>query len=434
MDMPFVWIGWFGSNNSLKLFFLLLGCGGPLLEILAQAQIRESLAGETAAQALKESTQAQAQQYNLHYGPMDFQIGAGLRFGYTDNVFYSNKDRKDDFLVNPEVNLGGFVQVSERNALRFSLGLGYEYYAKNSVLNGNAPLVNPDSELVFNLFVGNFRIRLHEKFSYQETLFINTIPSRQDLFFNFNDVGRFSRWDNLAGFNVDWDLNRIILSAGYEHENFESTTASFDYLNRASEWLTASASFLIGDQAKVGLESEGSFHNFETETVMNDHWQAKAGPFVDVKLQEKVSFRTGGGYDTALYDAAGKNSDFETYYAYGRVRQETRFFAHALSAGHEHLLGDNANNLETTYIRYSISSPVVEHVDLGANAAVHFAREFGGAFKENFTYYVVGFRVGYQFHKYWRTEVGYEFMLKDSDLALRDFYRDRVTLGVTFTF
>jgi hypothetical protein len=426
--------GGVGASSALKPLSYLLICSGPLWAMPGKAQDRESLAGESAAQALRDSAQAQAEQYNMHYGPVGFQIGAGLHFGYTDNAFYSQTNRLDDFVINPELNLAAFMQVSEINTLKLSVGLGYEYYVKNSVLNQDAPMVNPDSELVFNIFAGNFRIGMHERFSYQETLFINTTPSGQDLLFNFNDVGIFSRWDNLAGFGVDWDLDKLILSASYDHENFVSTTASYNYLKRASELFTASASFLIGDQAKIGLESQAGLHNYESETVLNDHWQARVGPFADMKLPEKVSLRAGGGYDTAQYDAAGAGSDFETYYAYGRISQETRLFTHSLSAGHEHLLGDNANNLETTYVRYSINSPVFEHIDLGVNGSVHFDKEFGGPYLENFTYYVVGFRAGYQLHKYWRADLSYQFMLKNSDLPFRDFYRNRVILGVTFTF
>jgi hypothetical protein len=301
-------------------------------------------------------------------------------------------------------------------------------------LNGDAPLVNPDSELVFNLFVGDFRFRFHEKFSYQQTLFINTTPSGQDLLFNFNNVGTFTRWDNQAGVDGDWDLDRLILSVGYNHENFESSTAGFEYLNRASEWFTASASFLLGDQAKVGVESQAGLHNYDSEAVLNDHWQARVGPFVDFKLLEGIAFRGGGGYDTAQYDTAGEGSNYKTYYAYGRITQQTRLFTHSIDGGRETLLGENANNLEDTYARYSISSPVVAHMDLSAYGAVHFDTEYGGAFREEFTYYVGGCSVGYQIHKYWRTEAGYEYLSKSSDLPLRSFHRNRVTLGLRFTF
>jgi hypothetical protein len=229
-------------------------------------------------------------------------------------------------------------------------------------------------------------------------------------------------------------LDKLLLSAGYDHENFASSTAGFEYLDRGSEWFKASAAFLAGDQAKVGVESQAGLHHYDSETVLNNHWQARVGPFVEFKMPEGISLRTGGGYDTARYDSSGKSSEYKTYYAYGRITQETRLFTHSLSAGRESLLGENANNLEDTYVRYSISSPVVEHVELGANGAVHFDKEFGGAFRENFTYYVAGISLGYQIHKYWQMELGYEFLLKDSGLPLRDFARDMATFSVKFTF
>src|SRR5438034_823181 len=106
-----------------------------------------------------------------------------------------------------------------------------EEYLKNRALNSDAPLINPGSELAFNLFVGDVRIRLYDRFSYQESLFFNSFSGENTRFYNFNDVGTFSRLNNEAGFDVDWDLNKVVLSAGYNHENFISTTSSFDYLN-----------------------------------------------------------------------------------------------------------------------------------------------------------------------------------------------------------
>src|SRR5438034_11538229 len=70
---------------------------------VGQAQNRGSLAGEEAAQALKRSISAE--DYNLKYGPVRFQTEATLAAGYTDNVFYSEKNRRNDFLLNPEVDL-----------------------------------------------------------------------------------------------------------------------------------------------------------------------------------------------------------------------------------------------------------------------------------------------------------------------------------------
>ena len=262
----------------------------------------------------------------------------------------------------------------------------------------------------------------------KESLFFNSFSGENARFYNFNDVGTFSRLNNEAGFHVDWDLNEVALSVGYNHENFISTTSSFEYLNRESEWFSASAGFLLGDKARTGLEAQAGLHSYQRETILNDNWRVRVGPFTEVNLREKISLRAGGGFETARYAAtAPGNNDYESYYGYARIRQDTRLFSHSLAAGREHLLGDNANNLRTTYARYSISSPVLAHFDLEANLSVNSAEEFGGTFDEKFTYYGAGFRLGYEFHKYCRSDLRYEFRLKESDLASRDFHRNRVT-------
>jgi hypothetical protein len=410
-----------------------IGGVGMFAEAHGYGQPRDSLAGEAAAQALKRSIAAE--EYNLNWGPVRVQTQAGLRLGYTDNVFYSDRNRSEDFLVNPEIDLRASWPLTELNTLKLSLGLGYEWYLNNTLLNSDAPLVNPNSELAFNIFAGDFRISLREKFSYEESLFYNSSVGGAERFFNFSDVGKFSRWNNRAGVEVIWDLNNVILSAGYDHENFVAETARFEYLDRASEWLTASAAFRLGDKVQAGLEGQASHHDYERDTILTDSWRARGGPFIEFTSEGKISLRAGGGFDTAQFDAvAADHNDFEEYYAYASVRQETRLYTHALTAGREHQLGDNANNLRLTRVRYSISSPIVRHVDLGANLSFNFADEFGGAYREEFVYYLAGVGFSYQFHKHWRTGLGYDFLLKNSDLPLRDFYRNRITWELAFTF
>ena len=422
----------FGYLRASRVLQALVACGFGCQGLSGQGQTRESLAGEAAAQALKKSIAAG--EYNLSAGPVRFRTEASLRLGYTDNVFFSDKNRREDYLVNPEVTLRALWPISELNTLRLSLGLGYEWYLKNTALNSDAPLLNPDSELEFNIFAGDFRIRLREKFSYQESLFYNSSPGKAERFFNFSDVGKFSRWDNRAGLEVVWDLNKVVLSVGYDHENFIPVTSRFEYLERTSEWLDAAAAFPIGDQVQVGLEAQGGLHNYDQETILHDSWRGRGGPFLELNSEQKISLRAGGGFDAARFDAPAEGSDFEEYYVYARIRQETRLFNHALTAGREHLLGYNADNLRITQVRYSISSPVFRHVDVEADLSVNFAEEFGGTFREKFTYYRAGVGIGYQFHKYWRTSLGYEYFLKDSDLPLRDFYRNRVTWDLAFSY
>src|ERR1051325_5363641 len=299
---------------------LLAGAGSEAADQTETAsEPRGSLAGERAAQELRLARTNEA--YNLHYGPLSFQTEARLGAAYTDNLLLSGTDKRDDFVINPEIKLSAFLPVGHFNTLRLALGVGYEWFAKNHNLNGDVPLVSPDSELVFYLFVGDFRIKLREKFSYQQTLVFNQQAGEQPRLYNFTEVGRFDRLNNFAGPTIDWDLNKIVLSVSYDHENFISTTEQFKYLDRSSEWLTATANFL-GDRDKGGVEGQVALHNYDRETILNDNWRVRAGPFVEVRLPKGATLRTGGGYDIGRFDSsAAPGNDYNNWYAYGKVTQ-----------------------------------------------------------------------------------------------------------------
>src|SRR5436305_15231545 len=90
-----------GPGNQFSLFLFLCG-GGMLWEAFAQtesqSELRGSLAGERAIQELKRSITNEP--YNLRYGPVRFQTEARLGAAYTDHVFLSALDQRDDFVLN----------------------------------------------------------------------------------------------------------------------------------------------------------------------------------------------------------------------------------------------------------------------------------------------------------------------------------------------
>jgi hypothetical protein len=429
-----------GPEKQLSLFLLLLGVA-IARQAAAQGQPepdpgkepRGSLAGEKAAQELKSSMTNEA--FNMHWGPVSFRTEAKLEGAYTDNVFLTKENRREDYILYPQVNLTAAMPVGELNMLRGTVGVGYEWFAKNHSLNSDVPLVSPGSDFQFNVFVGDFRIKLHDKVSYEQTLTFNQQVADQPRSFNFTDVGRFDRFNNFAGLSVDWDLNKVIISASYDHENFISTTEQFKYLDRASEWITADFNYLLGDRTKAGLEGRLGLHNYDEETVLNDNWRARGGPFIEVKLPAGMILRTGGGYEMARFDSSAANgNDYDHWYAYGKISQELKWATHSLSAGHETLLGDNANNLRTTYLQYAISTDALKNFELEGYFSVNFSKEFGGAYFEEFRHYLTGARIGWLFHKYFRADAAYELFLKDSDTPDLSFYRNRVSVDVAFRF
>jgi hypothetical protein len=393
---------------------------------------RMSLTGERALDQLRRSLTNDA--YNMHWGPVKFRAEAKVEGMYTDNVFLSHSPRIDDYVIYPQLNLAAGMPVGELNMLTASVGIGYEWFSQNRELNSDAPLISPGSALQFNILVGDFRIKLHETASYEQTLAFNLQVADQPRVYNFTDVGRFDRFNNLAGLAVDWDLNKVILSVSYDHENFISFTDRFKYMNRASELVGANLNYLLGDRTKAGLEGGWSLNNFTEQTVLDDNWRARGGPFIEVRLPAGMILRTGGGYQMARFDAEGSGSDYDTWYAYCKLSQEFKWFTHSLGAGHVTLPGDNANNLRMTYVRYEISTDAIKNFELGAYFTVNFSEEFGGPYFEKFRQYLTGAHVNYLFHKYVSAGVAYNLFLKASDTPDLGFYENQVTVDLTFRF
>src|SRR6266481_3817424 len=190
--------------------------------------------------------------YNLLLGPVRFRFSATFGVEYNDNINLSDEgtavivtptgpvllrsQKEDDVILRPAINLDAIWPITQLNTLRLDLGLGYSIYAQHSNADTNGVLISPGSELAFDIFVGDFRINIHDRPSLQQD------PITEGQVSNTFDYGRF---ENTGGVSVLWDLNKILLTLGYDHYTYISTTSAFDYLNRNAEELTGTAQISV---------------------------------------------------------------------------------------------------------------------------------------------------------------------------------------------
>jgi hypothetical protein len=66
------------------------------------------------------------------------------------------------------------------------------------------------------------------------------------------DYGRF---ENTAGVSVLSDLNKVVLTFGYDHYTYISTSDTFSYLDRNAEVLGFSAYFALSSTTGAGIET-----------------------------------------------------------------------------------------------------------------------------------------------------------------------------------
>lgn len=441
--------------GKIGLALLVLGLfAAPMVQ--AQDAIRPSLAGEAAAEARRQSIDQVP--YNLQLGPMKLRFSATLGFEYNDNVNLSEDasaflpgpfgpvlvttEQQSDFIIRPQVNVNLLWPITQLNTLRLDVGIGYSFYMDHSDYNTNGILVNPGSQLAFDIFVGDFRINIHDRFSVEQD------PVAEIGLSNVADYGRFQ---NTAGISVLWDLNAAVVTLGYDHYNYISTSDIFDYLDRNADMLNGSIAFTPNATMSVGLE--GAYVNtYYDQNVLNDSQAFSGGGFFETQITPNVKLRVAGGYQEIDFDNDGVINDIndvEDYYANGLLSHRVNsVFTHSLSAGHENQLGVNSNFITLNYVRHTANWNILLHTLLSTELFYEDADESGGSIilvgpgiplfnpfgSEHIHRYGGALTLGYQLTQHVTLGFRYQYIQKDSDKPLRDYSQNRVSLDGTYSF
>src|SRR5213082_4004915 len=263
-------------RKSITLLFalsMLLAIAG----VYAQDAIRPSLAGQASSDARQEDVSRIP--YNLLLGPVRLRVGATVGVEYNDNVNYAETNEQDDFIVTPNLTLDMIWPITQLNTLRLDLGVGYSFYLDHSQYDTDTILIAPKSQIAFDIFVGDFRINIHDRMQLQQD------PIQEGALSNVADYGRF---ENTAGLSVLWDLNKLLLQVGYDHYNFIATNNAFDYLNRNAEMVGGSAAFIVNPTITIGAEGNAAFTTYDNQNtgvgVLNDNNDYSVGGFVEMAL------------------------------------------------------------------------------------------------------------------------------------------------------
>jgi hypothetical protein len=445
----------FAGKISLALLGAVLLSAAPMAH--AQDAIRPSLAGEASAEARRQSIDQIP--YNLQLGPMKLRFSATVGFEYNDNVNLSEDatavlpgplgpvvvttEKQSDFIIRPQINMNVLWPITQLNTLKLDVGVGYAFYMDHSNYDTNGVLVNPGSQLAFDIFVGDFRINIHDRFSLEQD------PVSEIGLSNVADYGRFQ---NTAGLSVLWDLNAAVVTVGYDHYNFVSTTDLFDYLDRNADIVSGSIAFTPTATMSIGLE--GAFVDTRyDQMVLNDSRTYSGGAFFETQITSNLRLRVAGGYQKIDFDNNGlinDPNDLEDYYANGLLSHRVNsVLTHSLSAGHESQLGVNSNFITLNYIRHTSNWNILYHTllstelfyedadDSGAGSllltptGVPLFNPFGA---EHIHRYGGALTLGYQLTQHVTLGFRYQYTQKDSDQPLRDYSQNRVSLDGTYSF
>ena len=222
-----------------------------------QEPFQNSLAGEAASEARR--IQPESQPYTLKSGDFRLLVTPSIEVDWSDNVTLTKNDTLQDVILRPLVQLDASYPVSERNLLRLNVGIGYDKYLQHDEFS--ALRLESGSELSFDIYVKDFWINLHDRFHYIQD------PASQAA---VTSSGRYGGLNNTVGLSVAWDLKDLVLTVGYDHDNFVASSSDFAYLDRASELLLAQVGFRLAPRVTAGVEAKGSFTAYD-QNVLNQN-------------------------------------------------------------------------------------------------------------------------------------------------------------------
>jgi hypothetical protein len=415
-------------NSSLSNCTLVAVILAALVQIAqGQEALRTSLAGEEAA-ALRRNV-LESQTGNLQLGLTSFQVGGSLGIEWNDNVAYSDVNQQQDVILRPAFSLGVSRPLTEQNGLYASLDLGYAKYIHLSQYD--RLLIAPGTQLTFDTYFKDFHFNVHD---------YAALTEQPVAFGTISDTGNFGEFSNLAGLGVDWDLNELIASLGYDHQTTIATTSAYSYLNENSENFVARATFQPSQAWSGGPEASAAFTSYEYP-VLSDSQNYSLGGFVawEPGTHFHGSFRA--GYTWFFFKSPPNQSpvpDTSSYYFDANLSDRLNdVIALSVDAGRQIRRGVNSDLLDLWYAYPVIDWHIFEKIHLDTHLTFENGIESGNSVlsaNERYTLLGGGIGMGYHLMEKLLLTWSYDYTVKDSNLAGRDYHQNKVQLQIQLTF
>lgn len=391
------------------------------------------------------------ERYNMAVGPIRMSVAVGAGIEWNDNVFLSDNDRESDFVFRPLVNVDFMWPFSEYNTLSFSVGASWAKYFDHTELDSDGLLISPTSNLKLSMQAGPFTITVHDRFSYQEDAY--NVPT-------LSNVPKYERYENQAGFQIDWPINeKTFLSVGYEHYNLWTTQEEFSDQDRSIDTVYVRPSYQLTPAVRVGLFGSYNWINYDSDTRASSS-SVMVGPFVDIQLTDYITLYVEAGYQgfyfdgTSIYDndfQAGLSEEFRdlppdqreqfeesgdnnTWYTKVSIAHTPNdIFEHGLSFTKTTELGFNTDYYDLYHLEYGATYKGIKDTEISPLLFVEYY-ETSGNFSEEAWRYGAAIGIRHHFSNSFTVGLDYRFLLKDSNVEDADYYQNVVFLSGYYRF
>jgi hypothetical protein len=295
------------------------------------------------------STASELPPESPHLGPVQYNASAYAGIQLDDNIFLSQQNPQSDTIISAGLNLGLSWPATEQSTVNFSSQVGYATYLRFP--SDNYLEVAPGSALTWTFSWSGVSLTFYDQLSAAE----ETLPVA-----SVSNAGRIPRVDNTSGLRLTWQPGPWQVEAGYSHDIFFSSSSTYSYLNRNSEYYYARGAWLYATGSQLGLETSVSTTDYDLAS-QSGNTSYSLGPYLQWSITQYISATVRGGptiYSFASTSTGTAASRLTSYYVeLDLSHQWTKFLSQQLSVQRSVSPGYNAglNYTEQYTANYYIS-------------------------------------------------------------------------------
>lgn len=399
----------------------------------------QSLAGEASAMSRKVSPEKI--DYNLEVGPVLMKFNAGLINGYSSNLQLTNSAGKGSAYSTPSLTCNLSWPITDLNILTFGMQGGYSYYwqAPQDQSPGGF-FLSPTSALKGDFYVDDFKFTPSDAFSLQQN------PNQAT---ELSGVSRLSLFQNNLGLLVTWDASADLLITGgasiFTVKALNSSTNN--YLDRNALSPSFSVQYSVSPSLAAGINGSAQFNRYQTPAALsangtvqgqNNSDLFQVGPFVHHQISEYITIDFDLGYLWGTYEKLPTNqgpypSTFYLDFLWRHVLNE--YMTYNITANR--IQQPSVSNGITFFTQWTFGfSPtwkIIDQLTLATPVSALIGEQ-SGSNGQKIQNYSASINLGYQIMEKLSSNLGFNYLIKDSNQPNQGYTQWNASLGFTYDF
>ncbi len=374
--------------------------------------------------------QFESQAYTFKSGDFRLLANAALGADWNDNVDLSHTGAASDFIVTPTAGFTATYPITQRNLLLANVTFGYRQYIDHDELS--SWYLQSGSVLSFDIGIKEWNINLHERPSYVQD------AGQQSLVAGAG-AGSYGTFENTAGVLASWGIKDFTFSLGYDHQNIQSTTSSFDSQNHASEIVSSRAGFQVHPKVNTGVELSTAFTSYDQQQL-NDNINYSAGVYADWQVSQAFRVQPRGGYTLYHFEGSSQSvqtSDLNSWYADLSISHDiTRAITYSFDGGHEVRLGVESDVAEDWYVRPAVTWRFIKDLDFRTSLSYEHGKQgmgnITGNLTEKYDWFGANFSVSRALSTRFTLSLNYRLTIRSSDIPSNEYTQNVVGLLLAY--